>query len=106
MLSLQSTEDKRGCYLCRSCSSRERQLSLAKAACRRDDLSRDVRGIRAPRGSIAAGTRGRIWLCRGFYTVCNGSEEYREGEAACLESGASWASRDSGYTNGVLLYCS
>ena len=22
--------------------------------------------------------RGRIWLCRGFYTVCNGSEEYRE----------------------------
>ena len=56
------------------------------------------------KGEVAI--RGRIWLCRGFYTVCNGSEEYREGEAARLESGASWASRDSGYTNGVLLYCS
>ena len=27
---------------------------------------------------LISGTRGRIWLCRGFYTVCNGSEEYRE----------------------------
>ena len=56
------------------------------------------------KGEVAI--RGRIWFCRGFYTVCNGSEEYREWEAARLESGASWASRDSGYTNGVLLYCS
>ena len=32
-----------------------------KAACRRDDLSRDVDDQeRAPRGSIAAGTRGEL----------------------------------------------
>ena len=37
---------------------REISVSRVKAACRRDDLSRDVDDQgRAPRGSIAAGTR-------------------------------------------------